>query len=291
MWVGVIRRFGDFRRNLQLSDDEIERGHSRYNNITRALNRAYYDGGDGNSEWGGSWRKRDAISPSADIDMYFHVPIEIFRRFESYQGNGQSALLNEVRNKLLVTYSQTQIRGDGQVIVIGFNDQPTIEVVPCCLSADGHLIIPNSNDGGSWIRTNPDAESRAIDYVDSDCNKNARPLIQMVKQWARHCNVPLKSFYIELLVCQFLPHCRWKQQSLYFYDWIVRDFFEFLVQQSNSFVIVPGTYEVISLGDAWVSRAETAHGRALKACEFEYIDDVISAGLEWQKIFGNKVPL
>ena len=49
-------------------------------------------------------------------------------------------------------------------------------------------------------------------------------------------------------------------------------------------------HERILLGDAWQSRALSAYNRAVKACEFEYQNLVISAGEEWQKIFGTQIP-
>jgi hypothetical protein len=44
------------------------------------------------------------------------------------------------------------------------------------------------------------------------------------------------------------------------------------------------------LGEDWVSKAETANGRAVKACDYEQDDFVILAGGEWQKIFGTRIP-
>jgi len=76
-----------------------------------------------------------------------------------------------------------------------------------------------------------------------------------------------------------------------FYDWMVRDFLKFLVGKSNSYIFVPGTYEMIMLGEAWKSRAESAYSRAVKACEYESSDDSIMAGIEWQKLFGADMPL
>jgi hypothetical protein len=49
--------------------------------------------------------------------------------------------------------------------------------------------------------------------------------------------------------------------------------------------------EWITLGDAWLSKAQTAHYRALKACEYEYDNYEVLAGSEWQKIFGTMISL
>lgn len=56
------------------------------------------------------------------------------------------------------------------------------------------------------------------------------------------------------------------------------------------FVTVPDTNELIFLGDAWRSRAKTAYYRAEKACGYEQTNLVVTAGYEWQKIFGQQIP-
>lgn len=71
---------------------------------------------------------------------------------------------------------------------------------------------------------------------------------------------------------------------------MVRDFLEFLIKKSKSWVFAPGTLEMMNLGDSWKSRAETAYARAVKACKFELDSNFDSAGEEWQKIFGTDIP-
>lgn len=79
--------------------------------------------------------------------------------------------------------------------------------------------------------------------------------------------------------------------DLYWYDWMIRDFFAFL----HNYVVggwtrIVGTEDKIQLGDAWVSKLETAYARALKACEYERADDGDAAAREWRKIFGSQFP-
>lgn len=278
--------------NLNLVSEEHRRATGRYDDVTGCLNRAYFN--DSESCLGsivvGSWGKGTQITPLLDVDLYYIVPIDEFRRFEAYQDNGQSALLADVREKLLVTYPQTKISGDGQVVVVAFNNPAQIEVAPAVKRQDGKFVLPDSNDGGSWIIADPEAEYGALNVADDRCNNNARPLVRMMKCWQRHCNVPLKSFHIECLVCEFLPFCSWKDQGYYYYDWIVRDFLRYLIQRANYSVVAPGTGELMNIGDKWLSRAQSALVRAEKACEFERSDWVISAGQQWQKLFGDFIP-
>jgi hypothetical protein len=79
--------------------------------------------------------------------------------------------------------------------------------------------------------------------------------------------------------------------DFYWYDFYVRDFLVYLVNSANRYVTVPGTYEQYFLGDAWLSRAETARDIAISACHWEYHDYDVTAGQEWQKIFGNRCPI
>src|SRR3546814_6748905 len=89
-------------------------------------------------------------------------------------------------------------------------------------------------------------------------------------------------------MAEFLQQSFWRQEGYFYYDFLLRDFFRYLLGRSNGYVFAPGTSKLIALGDAWYSRCESARDRAIKACEYEYSDYVISAGEEWQKLFGNR---
>jgi hypothetical protein len=197
-------------------------------------------------------------------------------------------LLQEVKNVLQVTYPQTSMRGDGQVVVVNFNTV-MVEVLPCFELQDGRYYICDTNGGGSWTTANPVAEISAIENGDQASYGNLRNLIRMAKIWKRECNVPLKSYVLEALARQFLAQSPYRQNSLFWYDWITRDFFIYLVSRANSWIAVPDG-NVVALGDDWKSRAESARDRALRACDHEVNDRIPEAGDEWQKIFGNWIP-
>ena len=50
----------------------------------------------------------------------------------------------------------------------------------------------------------------------------------------------------------------------------------------------PGITEKLQYGNAWLSKAESAYGRAKKACEFESANKDTDAAWEWRKIFGSQ---
>lgn len=84
---------------------------------------------------------------------------------------------------------------------------------------------------------------------------------------------------------------QYRNQHYFYYDWFIRDFFAFLCGKAWQTIYMPGTSEAIPLGADWLSRAESARDRTLKACDYERDDLTILAGEEWQKIFGNRIPI
>jgi hypothetical protein len=291
-WIYVTQRFTNFIDNLGLTDAQVADGVTKFKGVVSCLNSAYYGT---NSEtdhafYIGSWAKQTRIRPPRDVDLYFLLPPEVYHRFEKYSGNKQSALLQEVKGKLLASYPSSDIKGDGPVVLAGFWSFD-VEVVPAfALTEERTYWVPKTQDGGSYQTTKPLHEVDAINAADQRLNSNARRLIRMLKCWQANCSVELRSFCLELLAVEFLDQWAYKQHSYFFYDWMCRDFFQWLTTKTNSFVLAPGTYEILWIGDAWKSKAETALGRAKKACDFEHDNKEGDAGDEWQKIFGSYIP-
>ena len=291
MWAGVTSRFRTFHLNLCPTDIQISEGERHRAGVCKSLNTHYYGPPypSANSLLVGSWGKLMPTRPPRDIDLYFVLPYEVYQRFEFVQGNKQSALLQEVKRVLQLTYPNTDLRGDGQVVVVDFS-RLNVEVVPAFTQGNDQYWICDTHDGGRYKSADPNAEISSIATIDRNYNGNLRALIMMMKAWQDCCHVPLKSFCIELLAANFLQQCLWGKNSYYYYDWITRDFFAYLYGRANQHVVVPGTYEILSLGDTWRSQVETAYGRAVKACDYEQEDWIGLAGEQWQKIFGIQIP-
>lgn len=292
MWAAVTNRFRTFYNQLQLTTDQVEDGLTKLLGVRRCLQRAYW-GPTTDDPLGfvvGSWGKGTAIRPPNDIDVFIPLPKEVFERFDAYNGNGQSALLQEVKGHLAATYYQSDMRGDGQVVVVDFN-AITIEVVPVFYFDNaGRWLMPDTHEGGRWKFTNPAAEFSALDFAETLANWNVRKLIQMMKAWKDHCSVPLKSFQLEVLVAEFLTGYAHRDKDYFYYDWFVRDFLFFLISRRNGYIIAPSSGETVWLGEAWLSKAQTAYANAYAACENEKGDYVYLAGEDWRKIFGSRIP-
>lgn len=292
MWIGVTKRFSRFDSELILTDDQLEDGLTKQFGVRQSLQQAYYGVRD-DAPPGflvGSWGKGTQTRPPKDVDVFFVLPPEVYYRFEEYSGNRQSALLQEVKSCLADSYPQTEMRGDGQVVQVKFNTL-MVEVVPAFRTNEEYtFLIPDTNKGGSWRNSSPELESGTIGYHDSCTNGNLRSLCRMMKTWKRCCDVPLKSFQIELLVKEFLENYEYRLRDYFYFDWFVRDFLKYVITRARTYLWVPSLRDSVPLGDAWLSHASTALDIALVACEHEYDDMTVSAGREWQKLFGNKIP-
>lgn len=291
----VNQRFNAFLSNLRLTETQIKDGQTKHKGVRACLNRAYYNSNSesANSFLVGSWGKDTQIRPPRDIDVMFVLPYEVYQRFEKvpYWRNKQSELLQEVKRHLKGTYPDTALRADGQVIKVPFYTY-AVEVVPSFLLQGGQYYICDTNGGGSYKRTDPTAEINAVQNSNRSSLGNTRDLIRMLKVWQEFCNVPLKSFWLELLAIEFLGTWQYCGKSTVYYDWMLRDFFRWLDKKGAgySYVIVPGTQEYIWIGNDWASKALSARWRADKACEFESNEMPWSAGAEWKKIFGELMP-
>ena len=141
----------------------------------------------------------------------------MYQRFESAKGNKQSALLQEVKRVLQRTYPNTDLRGDGQVVVVGFY-RMSVEVVPAFALQNGQYLTCDTHAGGRYKIADPNAEIRHIRALDNSYSNNLRPLIMMMKAWRSYCNVPMKSFWIELVAADFLQKCLWSKNGYFYYD-------------------------------------------------------------------------
>jgi hypothetical protein len=191
-WIAVRQRFAQFHSNLGLTPLQQLDGYTKRSSVVSCLNRVYYGAADdnANSFFIGSWGKDTAIRPPRDVDVYFVLPVSVYQRFQGYTWNRQSALLQEVKTTLATTFPNTDMSGDGQVVLVNFASY-NVEVVPAfALTTPGHYWICDTNNAGSHKETAPWAEAQHITDSDTANAGNLRPLIRMLKAWQACCAVP-----------------------------------------------------------------------------------------------------
>lgn len=296
MWIAVRPRFRAFVADLEPSIEQLRDGVTKHLNVGKSIER-WYDGEASDNPpcfLVGSWGKGTQVQPSQDLDMFVIMHSDVKARFDARSGNVQSALLAEIKAALEVTYGhQTSIRADGQVVAVNFNTVK-VEVVPVFRGFGDQFTMPDTNNGGRWKTVDPLAQIRTLEQADQRCAGNVRALARMIKHWRNERNVPLKSFVIELLVAEFLTAYALGGSfsgayDALWYDYYVRDFLRYLIARANGFLSIPGTGELYFLGDEWLTKAKTAYSVAVTACEWEYADYDVTAGQEWQKIFGTRI--
>ncbi len=150
---------------------------TRYKTVTKAINREFWNSlsDTQNSIYVGSYGRRTAINTS-DLDILVLLPESEYNRFDSLKGNGQSRLLQAVKNAIMNSYSRSDVRADGQVVKISFSDGMKFEVLPAFKNKDwlgnwdGTYKYPDSNMGGNWCSTNPKAEQEAMKIKNNSSN-------------------------------------------------------------------------------------------------------------------------
>lgn len=195
--------FEIFCNSIQL--DDLADMQNTTESITKKLNSHYY-GLDKESKSHmyivGSVGRKTAISGSSDLDLLFDMPSYIFKQYDNYKSNGQSALLQDVKSVLLERYPNTNISGDGQVVVIEFNKY-TVELVPGFKQSDDRFKYPDTHDGGSWKITDPLSEQSEC----SDCNSKSFGIYydfcHIVRSWKNTIGFKFGGLLIDTLVYNF----------------------------------------------------------------------------------------
>ena len=148
----------------------------RYRRITKAVNTEFWASGSetANSLYVGSYGRGTATVDS-DLDVLPSLPRDEYERFDVYRGNGQSRLLQAVKSAVAESYSRTDAKADGQVVVVNFSDGMKFELLPAFEHAysqekSGGYDYPDSNMGGRWLATYPKAEQAAMRVKNTTSN-------------------------------------------------------------------------------------------------------------------------
>ena len=223
-----------------MTDEEWEKWENRLKEITKRLNRKYYsldeleDEETDNGLIVGSVGRTTAVRNVSDFDYIFSLPSEVYRRFDSYEGNGQSALLQEIKNELLKRYPNTKIKGDGQVVVIDFSDGGKIELVPAFEQSDGNFKYPDSRNGGSWKTTKPRPEIEKCKSLNSNFNNHFSNLTRLIRRWKNHMGFSFKGLLIDTLISDFIDDKGISEIYYSDYNILLKDIFEYFSNQDKN---------------------------------------------------------
>lgn len=228
----LTKRFESLCNNVELDNrDDLERSAGE---IAKKLNKEYYAlDADASTHLYivGSVGRETAIKGNSDLDIIFDLPEVIYKRFDAYESNGQSALLQEIKNCLLTRYPKTDMSGDGQVVVIEF-EKYTVELVPGFKRADGSFLYPDTHDEGKWKVTNPLAEQKESATVDKRSQGTYRDICRIIRCWRNTQGFRFGGLLIDTLVYNhFKEHDFYKNATRYDYLDILKNLWKYLSEQ------------------------------------------------------------
>jgi hypothetical protein len=292
--MGLADWFNDFCTTIQVQDGGTI--STRYKNITKRLNTDFWNttSDTSHSLYVGSYGRNTATQGFSDVDMIFQLPYSEYEKYNNYSNNGQSALLQAVKQSIERTYSTTSIRADGQVIVVPFDDGISFEVVPAFINKDDSFTFPDANNGGSWKTTNPKPEIQAIRDRNIACNDNLVPLCRMMRAWKGKWEVPIGGLLIDTLGYQFIESWQYRDKSYMYYDYMCRDFFKWMSEQdaNQDYWKAPGSGQYVYGKGLFQYKAKLCYNISLEAIAHETATpkQEWSAKQKWRDIFGTDFP-
>ncbi|MCD8107028.1 MAG: nucleotidyltransferase domain-containing protein [Oscillospiraceae bacterium] len=280
--------FETFCKEIRLQNQdnmEISAGE-----IAKKLNKEYYGLEKDNTSHlyiVGSVGRGTAIDGASDLDILFDLPSEVYDRFDKYSSNGQSSLLQEVKEVLKSRYPKTDIRGDGQVVVIDFTGY-TVELVPGFKQADDSFKYPDTHDGGSWKITKPLEEQKECGSCNSSSNGVYYDFCHMVRSWKNKKGFLFGGLLIDTLVYNhFSNNDNFSDKGYNDYLDILKSLFAYLKglnpEQSYWFAVGSNQHVMNSGQGAFVDEAQKAY-EVLAEVGDNRINDVLI------DLFGNEFP-
>jgi hypothetical protein len=250
-------------------------------------------------EVGGGFANGTALAASPTVDLLVAFPDDIRPPTDARGRDPRFTFaFHRLTDLLGQRYGAVETDPCGWISVCTDRSAPTplptpvrIRLLPAFRCAGGGALLvtePGRMQAGAapWRHVHIEAHRRWLGHIDRISGNKARHLVRLVKAWRTAVDAPLSGFAIELLVCEFLSVWLYRRRSLLFYDWMIRDFFFWLAAQSGRSLPVPGTIEVLPIGDRWLAAAERAHVAARKAADLERDNDSVAALGCWREIFG-----
>ncbi len=295
--MGITKKFKEFCTSLRLSEHSVGRIRRRYEQIEKIINSKYYKSTPETSHcmYVGSYGRGTDIHVSvSDIDIIVVLPQEVYNKYDNYQGNGQTALLKEVTGVIQKNFKSAYIGRNGRVIVVKFPDGITFGILPAFFNQNGTgFTYPETTSGGSWKNTNPKAEIDEMIRADNeDCNNNLRRLCRMTRAWKDERKVPISGLLIDTLAYNFIINWKHRKESYTYYDWMMRDFFEYLanLNKDQKYWYSPGAKHYVWKKGNFELEAKKCHKIAAEAVENECQKKHLQADHKWIQIFGKKFP-
>lgn len=288
----IAQCFKTLLDNTALTPEKAYTIMNRAVRIASKLDMRYYgNSGKRHFNFVGSYGRGTADGNVSDLDMVYFLPEEQFSRYTEYRSNGQSQLLQEVKECILETYPNTEMRGDGQVVVVSFADGMKFEVVPAFWCEKAQYLYANTHNGGSWELSSPTPDFIEFDRADKCSDGKLRNLCRLARVWRAQQHVSIKGILLDTLVWMYLKQNNWGRGLSY--AEMSLGFFVFLSRRLNTPVDLktPGGAETVTDEGGYASKSLISAKAAIQAMVLADAQDFYNSSLIWQKIYGTEFPL
>lgn len=246
----------------------IDTVKQRFLRISDAIEKSYYCDNfikGGHTYFVGSYGRNTAINTS-DIDVMVVLPNDVKKQFDGHKGNGESHLLQAIRETILKTYPNTKISADGQVVVVDFTDGMKFEVLPGFKQVNGAYYHPDTHDGGSWKLTYPFLEQRDMRIKNSQCDgllyDTCRYIRYIRDEYFKDMSLP--GIFIDCFVFNTVPPSSWVYYHYTpvgqreYLEYLLDSYYELIRNKCNKLKLpghsgtIPFTYESYRLREVLI---------------------------------------
>ena len=293
--MSVADNFRAFRSNYLIPSTTVTSISNRYKRLTKQLNKDFWntDSETAHSLYVGSYGRDTATNGVSDLDVAFTLPNSIYQKYNGYNGNGQSALLQAVRESIGRTYANSYVGADGQVVALNFTDSIRFEILPVFVNTVNTFNFADTNSGGSWKACDPRGEMDSFSSRNSlIANGNLKAICRMLRIWRDRHSVPMSGMLIDTLAYQWISDWPHRDKSFLYHDYLVRDFMLFLseIPISQTYWRAPGSTSYVYKKGNFQTQARASYKDALSAIDHESNDRPATARNKWREIFGPTYP-
>lgn len=266
--------------------DNIDEMKTSAGEIAKKLNAVYYDlekDAESHLYIVGSVGRKTSIKNNSDLDLIFDLPQNVYTKFDDYESNGQSALLQEVKNYLLERYPKTNIGGDGQVVVIEFTNY-TVELVPGFKQSDNKFKYPDTHDGGSWKYTDPLREQKECANSEKSSEKKYYDFCRIIRAWKNQIGFEFGGLLIDTLVYNNFKDNEYFSGEDEYYN-ILISIFTYLknCDENQSYWLAVGSHQHVT---------NTNNGKFVKKAKkaLQQLESTDNKNKELRNLLGNDFP-
>jgi hypothetical protein len=287
MATTINAAFDQFLECLSTAPDEAEAAKSYRASIEQKLR----------EEFGltsffrvGSFENGTNVSGYSDVDQFAVIP-EPSPRPDSHR------LLVTVAVALRTRFPNTGVRVNSPAVVLpcGRDPSESTEVMPVFevgLTELGFRQFMMPKGAGGWMTAAPEAHNEYVRTIDRDHGGKVKSLIRCLKGWKHMRNVPISSFYLELVAAEYA-----KTQETIIYDIDLRNVFETIL--ATDFAPYPDPViagEVLTpcktiprQADA-LTKVRDAAAWSREAVTLNFEGNSPAAFLRWDRVFNGNFP-